>query len=149
MIFVPKLKFQRECRKGKDSDKLPRTVISGLSGVDIALPPAGFCTETFCENGPPSGDVNDGCLNTGEMILTSKTPPELVEEVNILKYVAVMNKKTIQDQETEIAELRGLLNKINGVSPPHDDSTQHDVSVHEEDIEGDAQTNKPDESCTS
>jgi hypothetical protein len=140
MIFVPKIKFQRDCRNAKDSDQRPRIVVSGLASGTIPIPPGNFSTDAFCDTEPLSIDVNNGCRSSGERVLTSKSPPELVKEVNVLKYVAVMNKKTIHDQAAEIAELRGLLN-MNGISPPEDLSSRHDVSVHEENPERDVNNN--------
>lgn len=156
MIFVPKIKFQRELCHDAASDKLPQTRISGLDSAAAAVPPSDLSTESFNDIGSLNIENNGLRRSSGEQILTSKSPQELVKEVNYLKYMIVNERKTVKNQATEIAELRSLL-ETNGISHPQDGSSRQFVPLKDEKSSAppDGKTesyddlNKTDESCGS
>ncbi|KAG7349886.1 7 transmembrane sweet-taste receptor of 3 GCPR [Nitzschia inconspicua] len=112
MIFVPKMKYERDIRREKDKGALPTTKISGLPNEAVSLALADVSSEALKD-----ADQLTEARKSGEMILTSKSPEELVKEMRLLKCMLVTSHKTVEDQAAQITELKSLL-EANNIAPP-------------------------------
>jgi hypothetical protein len=117
MIFIPKLKFQRDLTRDKDNATVNHTKVSGLTSGAFEIPLGGIPAAVLDGGSEQLEDGRNDRRSSGEKILTSKSPHELINDVKILKYMLVTNQKTVQQQAGKIAELRSLLD-ANGVPPP-------------------------------
>jgi hypothetical protein len=127
MIFVPKIKFQRDLLRSIGSDN--QANISGLASGALSMPEIDSSSQVFGVSEVMS-DKDNQRRSAGEKILTSKSPQELVREIDLLKCMLLSNRKTVEKQAHEITELKTLL-KENGLVLSKDHSSVDSASKHE------------------
>ncbi|KAG7373875.1 7 transmembrane sweet-taste receptor of 3 GCPR [Nitzschia inconspicua] len=142
MIFVPKMKYQRDLLGEKDRGVLPTIKVSGLPNEAFGLTLGDVSSEALKDSDQLTEEGG-----SGEKILTSKSPEELVKEMKLLKCMLLTSRKTVEDQAVQITEFKSLLEANNiALQDALDAQRSEERAVNNEDESSNIKTDESDES---